>query len=422
MTEVRKWKQDHNKNIERMKTLSALVHKEKREFTNAESEEYSKLEKETESLKESIERENRFNNLQLLKEPTQDIPKSEQRTYSLTNAIKCLLNGKRTGSFECEIHQDLEKRNIHSGEGFLIPTSQILPAKETRIVDSTDTNLISDPIKADEYLKALYEASLMNRLGLHRVNAKGNFHFPKSGGATSGWFAGDGSDSIAESDPSYSNLEARPKFLGTISGWSLKILKSMSANLSLERILRQDLSEAMSEKLDEAIVKGTGTGNEPSGITVAATNVSATKDRSGSVAWNLGEILDQVEAIKKNFKNNAMNLKWLISTTIWKEWASTVAFTDTDTTLLDVARKNGEVIVTNHLNQSTTAPPNNAPEGVLGQWNQFMLVMFDSIELSLGMIDDDFKKVITRLRAVGCFDLVLRRNEGFQKLIVDRKA
>ena len=419
MTELRKWKQNHNKAIERMKVLSALAHREKRDFSSAEGEEYTKLEKEAGDLKEKIEREHRFTNLQLGKEP--DIPKSEKRTYSLTNAIQCLLNGKRSGSYECEIHQDLEKRNIHSGEGFLIPTNQILHTKETRIVDSTETNLISDPLKADEYLKALYEASLMNRLGLHRVSAKGNFHFPKSSGASAGWFAGDGSDSIAESDPSYSNLEARPKFLGTITGWSLKILKSMSANLSLERILRQDLSDAMSEKLDEAIVKGTGTGNQPTGITIAATNVSATKDRSGNTAWTLTDILDQVETIKKNFKNNAMGLKWLISTTIWKEWASTVAFTDTDTTLLNVAKQNGKVIVTNHLNQPDP-PGENAPEGILGQWNQFMIVMFDSIELSLGMVDDDFKKVITRLRAVGCFDLILRRNEGFQKLIVDRKA
>ena len=424
MTDLRMWKDNHNKVIEKMKALSSLANKEKRDFTSAESEDYSKLEKEAGDLKEKIEREHRFTSLQLVNEEQQDIPKSEKRTYSLTNAIQCLLSGKRSGSYECEVHQSLEKRSVHTGEGFLIPTSHILPTKEKRIVDSTETNLISDPLKAEEYLKALYEANLSNVLGMHRVTAKGEFHFPKSGGATSGWFAGDGSDSIAESDPTYSQLQVRPKFLGTITGWSLKILKSMSANLSLERILREDLSMSMSEKLDQAIVSGSGSGNEPGGIVTRATNKNSSAiDNSSSNSWTLDHILSAVETLRTNYKNNVMNLKWLVSTPVWKEWASKVMFANTDSkTLLNVAEESGSVIVTNHLNQASPATAESASEVVVGDWSQFMMTMFDSIELSLGMINDDFQKVVTRLRAVGCFDLTLRRDEAFYKIDIDRKA
>ena len=434
MTNLRGWKQQHNKAIEKMRSLSELMTKEKREFKPDELKEYRSLEKEAGSLKEKIEREHRFMSLKLEAEPQQEISKKEQRAYSFGQAIKCLLAkhaGKMIpGCYEKEVSEELEKRNIHpgghnGGTPFLIPTTELYPSlkKETRQLTSTSTQLISDPLKADEYLSALYEKNLSNRLGLKKSQAVGKFNFPKSGGVTSAWFAGDGSDSIAESLPTYTSLEVSPKFLGSYAGWTLKLLKEMSANLSLEKILRQDLSSSMSEELDKAIVLGSGTANQPSGIVTSATKETS-KDRSGATAWSLAEVLGIVEDLRRDYKNNDMGLKWLISTKVWAEWASTASFAGASKSLLDSAKEVGEVIVTNHLNQADPATvATGTVEGVLGQWNDLMLTMFDAgIELELARINDDATKRITRLIATGCFDITMRRDEAFRKIKVDRKS
>ena len=175
------------------------------------------------------------------------------------------------GSYEAEVHQELEKRNKSDG-GLLVPSAEIFGSDkqpEKRLVDN-QSSLVSDPIKPELYLPSLYEASIMGALGVKKISATGDFNFPKSSKTTAGWITGDGGtdadDSLTEQDQSFTSQSVTPKFLGAITGWSLRQLKQMSGNLSLEGILRENLVMALAEKLDSDMINGSGTAPVPSGI------------------------------------------------------------------------------------------------------------------------------------------------------------
>ena len=423
-TTLRDMRQQHNKIVTRIRALNKI--EDDRELKEDESKELETLYKEGEELKSKIEKRDRLKSIEL-ERASDEIPKSEKRKYQFSNAIKCLVarhsNKAMPGCYEKEVSEELEKRGEFSGSGVIVPVEEFFKKRmEKRTVTSADTALISEPLKPDEYLPGLYEMGLLSSLGMKQVMAQNKFKFPTSNNISSGFVGGDGADALGEQDPSFTNNEVEAHFLGAYAAYSMKLLKSMDNNLSIENLLRQSLASGIAEKLDETIVKGTGVGVVPSGITVLATNETS-KDRSASAAWVLGDVLGLIESLRKNYKNNAMALKFLMSTTVWKSWSETVAFTDTSKTLLDVCRENGQVIVTNHLNQPDPATAEAGEvEAVIGDFSQFMITMFGGVEMKTVEVSDDALKLVERIVAVLPMDLTLLRNEAFQKLKVDRKA
>jgi len=173
----------------------------------------------------------------------------------------------------------------------------------------------------------------------------------------------------------------------------------------------------MAEKLDDTLVNGDSTTRtyEPNGIiryfSGTNKNESAELDFSSTVAWTWATLTDALMQLRVKYKMNSMSPKWLIGPQIEKEWNDKQRFASSDgNSLLDDAP--GGVVVSNHL-------PNT--HAIIGQWSEFTLVTFDTVELSLGMINDDFKKGIQRLRAIGCFEFFIdREKEAFYRLKIKR--
>ena len=411
---LRELKQEHAKHLKAIKALDA-----KEELSEAESQELETRMTECESLAKKIERRHKLERLDLKTIET-EIPRSEKRSYSFAKAIECLIKGKtHSGSYEAECHQELEKRT-KSGGGFLVPSQELfgrVGPPEKRIVDNQSA-LVSDPIKAELYLPALFEQSIIGSLGVRRISATGSFNFPRSSKTTAGWISGDGgddaADKLSEQDQTFTKTSVEPHFLGAITGWSLRQLKQMAGNLSLEGILRSNLVQAMAEKLDDSLVNSdnsTATQN-PLGLLKAlgATTNNKTLDYSTTVGWTWSVLTELKQQLREQYKNNMMSPKFLIGPQIEKEWSDKQRFASSDgRSLLQEAP--GQVIVSSHLKNTSV---------LFGQWSEFMVVTFNSVELSLGMIDDDFQKGNQRLRAIGCFDFVLNRKEGFRQLTITR--
>ena len=278
--------------------------------------------------------------------------------------------------------------------------------------------LVSDPIKPELYLPALYEASIIGALGVRQISATGDFNFPRGSKTTAGWISGDGEgadSTLSTQDQTFTSTSVTPKFLGAITGWSLRQLKQMSSNLSLEGILRENLVQAMAEKLDDSLINATGASPQPSGFLHAlgsATNNTALALKSSSPVrkWTWSDLADIKQALRTQYKNHLLMPKFLISPLTEKEWSIEQRFPSSDgDSLLESAP--GSVVVSSHIADTKV---------LYGAWHEFCLTTFDSIELSLGMIDDDFSKGNQRLRAIGCFDFFLNRKEGFRQITITR--
>src|SRR5699024_7907609 len=90
--------------------------------------------------------------------------------------------------------------------------------------------------------------------------------------ATSYWIAGDGSDGLTESTPTFDAVTLSPKTLGALVKLSRKMI--LQSDPDAEMLVRNDLAQVIAGAIDKAAMQGSGATNEPTGI-VNVTGVSS---------------------------------------------------------------------------------------------------------------------------------------------------
>ena len=392
------------KRVEAIEAIKALNKKEK--LTEAEDKQLEARWTEAKALEKRIASIEEIERQELAKQPI--VPsKKETRQYSLLKAIECARRSQYIG-YEGEVAQEIEKRgSTPSAGGFMVPVSELFPRKtEKRLVDNQPA-LISDGVREDLRLTALYEKSIAGVLGIKQINATGNFRFPTGSKVTAGFITGDGGssadDKLSEQDTSFTSQSVSPKFLGAYTSWSLKLLKESAGSVSLEAILRENLLAGLAEELDDAIINANGTAPNPQGFNawLGTTNLKA-KTQSSSSKWAWGDFTERKKVLRDNFKNNSMMPKWLMGSLDEQLLREVQRFASSDGQ--SIFESIGPAVVSGHC---------PATRMWLGDFSQFMLTIFDSAEVSLGLINDMFLKGSQALRVIMCLDLTGLRKEAF---------
>lgn len=417
---LRELRSSHAEKLKRIKAFSV-----KDNLSESENREVESLYKETQSLKDKIEKRERIRDIEL--ETRDDRPwEKENRSYSLNSAIAVLLGDNSIDSgFEREVDQELRSKHRNRSQAeksVMIPSDSMWgsPKKETRQV-SNQQALIQQTIKWDQYTPALYEKSMFQELGVRMISNDGKFSFPKSSGVTSNWFTGTGGsnsqDSISESDPTYTEIVQEPHFLAVYTGWTIKQIKNMMSSPSLESLLREDLMGSMQARLFSDFLTNAGTANTspPRGIVPSIPSGNNTaKSLASNALWKNSDFLGALQKLKANLKNNSRNFKWLFSVADEALLKNTRKL-EAGSTDSKVLWENNQV--SDFPAYSTNNLVNNA---VVGDWNEAILSDFGTVEIELGYINDDLIKGIKRIKATGCYDFALRRDEAFQKFTITR--
>ena len=236
-----------------------------------------------------------------------------------------LIKDRSQGGYELEVHKELEKRGAKTsyesvqGESILIPVEELFkrPKLEKRIVGTPNEALISDPTREDLRIKALYERSIASRLGIKMISGTGRFRFPVGGRVTANWFSGGGGstaeDKIAESDQGFTGQEVVPHYLGSMTSWSLALLKESEGSVNLEGLLRESLTMGLSETLDKTIITGTNANQQPQGLDnwLGTANLTDKTESAGS-KWVYGDFTGEIKSLRDAYKNNEMDPMWLM--------------------------------------------------------------------------------------------------------------
>src|SRR5690606_6111267 len=86
---------------------------------------------------------------------------------------------------------------------------------------------------------------------------------PKFGsGLETGWVAEGGA--VPEEEMTFGDVSLTPKHVGGKTEMSRQLLQQSSPDI--ERLVREDLAFLIAKQIDHAIIAGTGTNNEPTGI------------------------------------------------------------------------------------------------------------------------------------------------------------
>jgi HK97 family phage major capsid protein len=116
-----------------------------------------------------------------------------------------------------------------------------------------------------DFIDALYDKNVLVGLGAQTLSGLvGNLSIPKSGGGSAAW-EGEVEEN-ADGTTTVTNIPASPKRLGAY-GLVSKSLLMQAGNYDVEKIIQNDIINAINEKLQVAGISGAGSGSDqPTGI------------------------------------------------------------------------------------------------------------------------------------------------------------
>ena len=287
------------------RTLLDRAKAEDRALTEEERQRFDQIEAQLNELRETIEREVRLKSLESsfqdsLGRKTQDqvvqgdalIGMSERdlRHYSLLRAIRAAAEGDWSKApLEREASEATAEKLGRSPQGFFVPPDWLIWrgafGREQRLsTTGGGTGLVETQFEGASFIDMLRARPVVSRAGARVMgDLVGKIEIPRQiGGATTYWI-GEATD-VTLSDLSTDKVTLDPKTVAAAVPITRSLIKQTS--LDVERLVRDDLVQAIALAIDYAALHGDGAGNSPTGIasTTGVAVVSIGTD-GGAPTW-----------------------------------------------------------------------------------------------------------------------------------------
>lgn len=196
---------------------------------------------------------------------------NEVRSFSFQRAINALANPNNreawnAAAFERECSEAAQQRAGKPSQGIMVP-SDVLRGQRDLVVGTSTAggNLVSTDLRTGDFVNLL-----RNRLALANVGAtvlnglQGNVSIPRQTTAASAFWVGEGGNPT-ESQQAFDQISMTPKTIGAFVDYSRKLL--LQGSIDVESMIRMDLARVLSLEIDRVGIYGTGSTNQPLGLT-----------------------------------------------------------------------------------------------------------------------------------------------------------
>ena len=262
----------------------------------------------------------------------------------------------------------------------------------------------------DRIVDFIIRASIWPNLGLEEFNGlSDNLKLPKgTASVTTSFLSLDGSTNITESTPTLGSVTLSPTSLASFVQVSHKML--LQSGASVEQYLRSLMGRAIGNQLDYAILDGSGSSNEPTGVL----NASGINAVTYTTAPTWADILGTVEALEADAVSYR-NAVWVINPAQISDLGSIEKATNTAQFLMDFGSdRNGAyatmagfpVYVSEHV---------TAGKYIFGAFEHSAIGFFSPVEIAVDQ-NYDFQKGNVGVRAILDFDYQVVNATGFCKL------
>jgi HK97 family phage major capsid protein len=316
---------------------------------------------------------------------------------SLMAVIRAQMEGRALTGAEAEYHAETERRTGRKATGLFVPMS----ALERRVNTTTSAaDLVGTDHRADQYIEPLRNKLLARRLGVRVLSGlRGNVSIPKHGtSVTSGWVAEN--SNLTPSDMTFDAVTLTPKHVGALSEMSRQLIQQ--SDPSIEQLLRDDMSFAIAQAIDSALIQGGGA-NEPDGI------LSTVGVQTGTLAtptWlQVLEMLEKLELV------NASPNAWLTAPGAATVLRSTLKSASSGAGfLLDGGRMADlPAWVTNQVPGTT-----DGGTVILGDFSQAMLGIWSELDILVNPYESTaYARGGVAVRAMATVDVGIRHPEAF---------
>lgn len=336
------------------------------------------------------------------------------RSFSLQRAIASQIDPSAVdGGREREISQELAKRAGRTPEGILCPLEALVPERRVLTKGSGDADqLVQTSVLANEFIDALRPASITSQLGARALTGmRGDVALPKMDALTPAaeWIAEN--SALTGGDHSFTQVTGTPKHLGILTEYSRKV--ALQTNPQIEDIIRGDFMAKLGVGLDLAVLKGTGSGPQPTGIT--QTSGIFTLNSSGqNPQWSLVvDVMGKVE----NADVPLSTLGWAMNAkTKAKMRATAKASVDVPEYLMGDTNTLGglPVGISSQLDGDDMGSPTVDGEVIFGAWNQVITVFWSGIEILVNpYASTAYSKGNVQIRGIVDADVLVRHPQAF---------
>lgn len=344
-----------------------------------------------------------------------ELNQKEQRDYSFMKAVRGLVNGSGLQGLEREISDEIAKRQGREARGFYAPDS-FWTGKRDLTVGTNSAGGFLKPTDhlGDQFVDALRSRLVFNQLGARFMSGlRGDVAIPKlSGGVSAGFVAENGTTS--EVNATFSQITMSPKSLGAFTDVSRLLM--IQSDPSVEQIVRDDLLNAIAQKIEDVAIEGGGS-NEPTGI-LGTTGIGsvAIGTNGGNATW--GSVVDLVKEVEiDNAAINGNTLAYLTNPKVKAHLSQTAKVASTDSMMIMSEPWSSlygyNVQVTNNVPSDLTKGTGTGLSALIfGDFSQAMFGIFSTSDVLVDPYTGGSSGAV-RIRVMQEVDFAVRHAQSF---------
>lgn len=344
----------------------------------------------------------------------------EVQQYSYVRAIAAAMaraEGTAVSGIEAELSADLERQlpaNAKRHGGIFVPLRLQQRAAIAEALYNVSTKGSSTVFtQPGEFIDLLRNQAVAVQLGAQvMAGLTSPVSFPKqTGAATAYWMPENDGTDVTASNATLGSVSLTPKTLQATTAFSRQLMAQSS--IDVEQFIRNDLAASHALAWDRAVLHGSGSGNEPTGIYAAGSVNSIAM--GGTPTY--GKLIDMVTEV---LKDNALmgSLAFCTTPGMAGKLAQTVVAASTDSRMIWTGQLNeGQVVGYRAVatNQVLATLGSGSDHGVIfGNWADVMIGTWGALEI----VVDPYalkKQGMIEVTSFQLADIALRHPQSFCK-------
>lgn len=296
----------------------------------------------------------------------------EVKQFSFVRALNYLANisdtkARNAAAFEIEVGEAAAKKYERSTNGIVVP-NEILRRDLTVGSPSAGGNLVANELLSGSFIELLRNRMAMMQAGVTMLTGlQGNIAVPRQTSAATAYWVGEGG-SPTESQQAIDQINMTPKTIGAFVDYSRRLL--LQSSIDVEGMVRADIARVIALELDRTAVYGTGSANQPLGLTNTTGIGSQTITNYGSFVEYIGMETDVAVA-----NADAGSMRYIINAAARGALKSTSIVGTEPRFVYENDEINGyPVIVSNQLQSNDV---------LFGDFSQFVVGMWSGLDLTV---------------------------------------
>lgn len=329
-----------------------------------------------------------------------EVTREELRDYNLLRAIRAMVEHRPDiAKREMAVSRKLARKFGKEPQGFFVP--QGLFTRDFSTGAGSGAGLVPTEHMASEFIEILRAKMILDRVGVRYLNGlTGNVAIPKQTASTTAYWVAEGA-SPTETQPVVGQITMTPHTVGAFTDITRLLL--MQGSPDAAALVQNDLLMVLGRAIQDAVLNGTGTSGQPTGILNTEGVTTGTVTVSGSPTW--AEIVQFAASIDRYWADGG---NWVLAPASFAALRATKRDNYVSRFVADI--ENGQKFVADEPAYTTTQL--SAGKAIYGKFENVVVGLWGALDV---MVDPYSLSTSGGIRIVALqdCDVAVRHPEAF---------